>query len=325
MAERQMRMGRALYLVAALAAAACGGSQDSVSPAHGPNDVTAEQIDADPLALLPSSAALLVRVDAASFYKSSSLGSSVAALSDRLLPIGEEAGFLASRDVDQVTAAAYSMQGADVAAVIKGRFDRERIEKAVANHTPTRGGGVIVSSTYAGRNLYTVNNTGFTILTPHTALAGTESGMRRTLDRIKDGHVKRDLPEWMTKTIETDGAAIGIAADFSSQEMTQVTSVLPWLAGIKMARILANFHEPGLNVAGTLTYADAGQAQSASEGLRRAGGMANLIAVTGLFPQLQGLLVSVADANVEVKFALDDQSLRRTLSQVPQWIQGASR
>src|SRR5215472_18953096 len=151
-------MMRKIALLVSLTAFAfgCGGGKDSVT-AKDPSGLTSEQIDADPLALLPGSAVVLAVVDARAFYKSSSVGPQVALIAEKLVPIGDEAGFSPSRDVDRVTVAAYALSGADVAAVVGGRFDTAKIDLAAQNHTPTKGGGTITVSQYAGRTLYTVS------------------------------------------------------------------------------------------------------------------------------------------------------------------------
>ena len=315
---------RSFAVVAALASLpACGGSRDSVGLAHGPNDVTDAQIDADPLALLPSAALVVTNLDARAYFASPTLGPQIAQITEKLMPIGEEAGFSASRDVDRVVAAAYSTQGADVAAVISGRFDAKKIAAAADGHVATKGGGLLVRSEYAGRAVFTVNNVGFTILTPKTALAGTETGIRRALDRIKDGRVKRDLPQWVQDTLQTPGAVTALAADFASQPVTAATMgafPLPWLQGMRTARILGNFAEPGMHVAGTLSYDDEAQALAGADGLRQAGSLANLVAITGLAPQIQGLDVALKGKEVEYKFAVDDRSLRGLLAAVPSFV-----
>jgi hypothetical protein len=302
---------------------ACGGSKDSVGVAHGANDVTEAQIDADPMALLPSSPVIVASVDARAFFASGGVGAQVGQMAEKLMPIGEEAGFSASRDVDKVIAATYSMQGADVAAAISGRFDVAKIEKAAQSHTPTKSGGLLVSSEYAGRTLYTVNNVGFTILTPKTALAGTETGIRRALDRIRDGRVKRDFAPWMITTLETPGAELAVAADFVTQPIASASLgmlPLPWLQGMRMARIVGDFKPPGMTIAGTLTYADEAQAAAAVDGIKQAGSLANVIALTGLTPQIKDLDVKAAASDVQYKFAVDDQSLRGLFAALPSWI-----
>jgi hypothetical protein len=334
MSTRQTRMRAfalagtmALATTAALAvtaATACGGSKDSVT-AKTSNDLTPEQIDADALALLPGSPIAVANVDARAFYGSDTLGGQIGKITEKLLPLGAEAGFVPSRDVDRVVAATYSLQGIDVAAVVTGRFDKDKISKLAQNHTPTKNGGLVVESTYAGRTLFTVNNAGFVILTPHTALAGTETGIRRALDRIKDGRVTRSIKPWIIETLESKGAATAFAADLEGQpiDASALGSMqVPWLVGLKAARILGNFHEPGMSVAGSLTYDNEDHARAGADGVKQVSQIAAVLAVGGIVPSLQNLEVTAEKTSVQYKFAVDDQGLRSLLSRLPSLIGG---
>jgi hypothetical protein len=305
--------------LASLASMGCGGGKDSVT-AKTSNDLTAEQIDGDALALLPGSALAVANVDARAFYGSNTLGGQIGKITEKLLPIGEEAGFVPSRDIDRVVAATYSLQGIDVAAVVTGRFDKDKISKLAQNHTPAKNGGMVVESTYAGRTLFTINNAGFVILTPHTALAGTETGIRRALDRIKDGKVSRSLKPWVIETLETKDAATAFAADLEGQPVDASAlgnMQVPWLVGLKAARILGNFHEPGMSVAGSLTYDNDDHARAGADGVKQVSQVAAVLAVGGIVPSLQGLDVKVEKTSVQYKFAVDDQGLRSLLSRLP--------
>jgi hypothetical protein len=317
-----MLTGRAASLAFCVACVlGCGGAGQGVV-ATSPSELTGAQIDADPLALLPGSPVVVATVDARAFYASGSLGAELAALSEQLAPIGEEAGFKASRDVDRIVLGTYAAEGLDVAAVLSGRFDEAKIKQAADGHARTRAGGVIVASRYTGRSVYAVGDLGFCVLTPRTALTGTQTGIRRVLDRIHDGSTKRELLPWVEKTVETPNAAAALTADFAQPlaEAAIGSFPLPWLRGVKAVRILADFKPPGMHVAGTVTYADASSASSGASGMRQVGTMANLVALTGLAPRLQELSVNTADANVECAFSVDDGSLRNLLGSLPKWI-----
>src|SRR5262245_28262746 len=254
---------------------ACGGDKKEAktpAPDTGMDDA---------IALLPGSAIALGTVDARAFFSSQTFGAELAKLVEKYIPLGQEAGFQASRDVDRVTWASYSYQGIDVAAVVIGKFDEAKIKQVAAQHTPTKGGGLLVASQYAGRDVYTVNNVGFTILSPTKAIAGTESGIRRVLERIKDGRVKRDIAKWMLDSVETPGAAAAVAADFASQPMPAEAMrqvPVPFIQTTKAVRVLLTFKEPGVQTAGSLTYADTAAAQTASDQVKQAAGMSKWLA-----------------------------------------------
>jgi hypothetical protein len=277
----------------------------------------------DALALLPANAIAVGTVDARAFFSSETFGADMGKLVETYVPIGQEAGFAASKDVDRVTFASYSYQGIDVAAIVIGRFDEAKIKQAVANHTANKQGNYLVVSQYAGRDVYTINNIGFTLLDGTHAVAGTESGIRRVLERIKDNRVKRDIPKWMLETVETPGAAAAVAADFATQPMPaevlrQVSPFVPFVNGMKGLRALVSFKPPGTQVAGSLTYADENTAKTMAEQVRGFTKWATVLAAMGV--NIQNIDVKSEASDVQVKLEIDDRTLRGLLQSVPQWI-----
>ena len=89
----------------------------------------------DPLALFSWGALAMFTLDLRAFYASPS-GRTAAQLAVKYFPIGAEANFSASRDLDRVTGGIYSMQGADALAV----FDRtiRRSEKSINSRKTER-------------------------------------------------------------------------------------------------------------------------------------------------------------------------------------------
>jgi hypothetical protein len=298
----------------------CGGSAKDGVSLKGPADV-GQSIDADPLALLPGSAVVLAQADAKAFFASGVVGAQVAQLVEKVIPIGDEAGFKASRDVDTVYAGVYALQGADAVAVLVGRFEEEKIKKAADAHVQLKGGGTLVASQYAGRSVYTIGNVGFSVLTAKTALVGTETGMRRALDRIREGRIKREALPWMVQTLETPGATAAAAADFSGQQIpAQLLQQLPlpWLKDMKAARALASFKENGTQVAGSITYGDAAQAGSAAGQLRQAQSLTALLSLIGL--RIQNMDIQTDQSDVKFSAMVDDQSMRVLVANLPRWL-----
>jgi hypothetical protein len=304
-----------LLLSAFLLLFACGDKKD---PAKSPS--TEPGMD-DALALLPGSPILVGTIDARAFFGSKSFGAELAKLVEMYLPIGQEAGFQASRDVDRVTFASYSYQGVDASAVIVGKFDEAKIKQVAQQQTRMRDGSVIVQSSYMGRDVYTVSNVGFTILSSTHAIAGTEAGIRRVLERIKDKRVRRDIPQWMLQTVETPGAAAAVAVDLGTQPLpAELARQIPvsFVQNMKALRLVATFKEPGLNLAASMTYPDAAAANTASDAVKQAASLSKLLAIFQI--KIQNVEVTVDQADVQVKLAVDDSSLRQLLTSVPQWI-----
>jgi hypothetical protein len=294
---------------------ACGGNKASVTAQQAkPVD-----LDADPASLLPGSAVAVMSLDARAFFASPSFGPQLAQAAEKYFPVGQEAGFSPSRDLARVTCGSYAMQGADVACVLTGQFDPARVQQMADQHVQVKSGGMLVASSYAGRTLYTVNNVGFTVLSPKTVLAGTETGIRRALDRVAAGRIQRDIAPWMSQTLDTQNAPLALAADFGSQQVPQNTGVpIPITQGLRSARLLGNFGPPGLNLAGSLTYPDPATANNASQAIQSQTKLLAFLPLIGV--QVKQFNVTVAQNDVQIMAATDDQSLRNLLTNAPRFM-----
>jgi hypothetical protein len=325
------RTATVFVLAATLALGACGGSAAQQQPptlaTAQPQKVqiTPEMLEKDPLVLFPSGALAMFTIDMRAFYASKSTGPDAAKLAEKYFPVGAEAGFSASRDLDRVTAGVYSMQGADGLATLVGRFDAAKIQKLADEKRQTRGGGLVVASQYAGRTLYTVSDVGFTIVSPHLVLAGTKTTIKRALDRIRDGRVKRDAPAWMLQTLVTPAAAVALAVDTKALPLSSVTGGFPLKGtdGMTALRLLGNFQSPGMHVAGAATYADDAHAKAGATGL------SSLMSSTAFTVISSAVGVSVRDVKItpsqhdaQVTFAVDDASMRNLLERLPALLGG---
>jgi hypothetical protein len=294
---------------------ACGAGQEAVT-AKTAASVSAEQIDADPLALLPGSPLAVVHVDARAIL-SAPYGEAIGRLADKSMPIGEEAGFLPSRDVDAIWAASYATQGLEGVAVLRGKFDEKKLADAAEKRTQVKG-GVLVKSTYADRSVYTVANAGVVVLTAKTALVGSEPAIRRALDRVRAGHLERAIPPWMIDTLATAGAAIAAAADFESQPMPQsVKAQIPvaWLRTVKTAKLVAT-PESGMRVKSRLAFPSPEDAQGAERGLRQVQTLASALSITGLVPKIEDADLKSDGSDVDCSFRVDERGVGALLNRL---------
>ncbi|MCL2725653.1 MAG: hypothetical protein FWD69_14565 [Polyangiaceae bacterium] len=300
-----------ILLVISLCLVACGGKEG-----EGAKVPAAES---DALALLPGNAIGLGTVDARAFFGSQTFGADLAKLVEKYMPIGPESGFQASRDVDRVTFGSYSYQGVDVAAIVVGRFDEAKIKQAATNPTATKTG--FVASQYAGHDIFTTNNAGFTLLSDTMAIAGTESGIRRVLERIQDRRVKRDVAPWMIQTVETPGAAFAVAGDFTTNPlppdvMRQIP--IPFMQNLRAARVVGTFKDQAVQLAGSMTYPDGASAESASQSVSKTLAMSKLFSIFGI--KILASDVKVDASDVQIMLRVDDQSLRQLLASAPLWL-----
>lgn len=303
-----------LVAASALSAVACGGDDSLVLVAG--QRVDSAQLDRDPVSILPAGILMFGYMDAAAMFHSN-LGPDVSSMVQTILPLPPEAGFVPTRDVTKIFAGVYAMQGADFCAVVQGSFDIDAIKRAVDTRAVSLAGVPLVKSRYADNDLYTAGNIGFTVLTPHTALTGNETGMRRALDRIRYGKLSRAVPEWMTNLGRTPGAAFSLGGDLSSQSPGgAAVQSMPFLSGATAIRLVGNFQPPGMNFAGTLSFADQAGAESsasAMESLNSLSGFMNLLAAIGLGMTIPPIKVARKETDVGFTIAMDEGTARTLL------------
>jgi hypothetical protein len=314
-----MQLMRSLVLLLAVVALACGGNTPPAVTATG---VSIEDIDKDPMVLLPSSPLAIMTLDARALADDRTLGKPMAALADKLVPLGEESGFSPSRDVDRITVGSYSLEGVDFAGVLMGKFDADKIQLAAKNHTPTKSGGPIVETKYADHSIYAVANTGFVVISPKTVVFGTDTAIRRSLDRLKSGTLKRDMQPWIYETLETKGAAFAVASDLSTQPNLSQMSLGPvslgFTKGLSVIRAVGNTANGQVNVAGTATWADEAGAKGGADAFRGLVKLATPFTAMGFIPQLQNLKIEPVKNDVQVSFTVDGSQLASVLGKVVQ-------
>lgn len=299
---------RAAALSVTLAAAGCGGGKPEVVTKAGGRELSAAVIDGDPLALLPSQALGIVSIDAPKLF-ASEFGQQFLAIVNQELPLPASANFSPQRDLEHVYVGLYSMTGVDAAAVAVGKFDAQAIAAAADSQAKGPLGQPIVKSSYAGRTLYTAANVGFSVLTEKTVLLGNETGIRRALDRIQEGHIGRSLPKWVETLLGQD-APVVIGVDFAGHPITDaMRTQLPFLQGAETVRAIANFAPPGVNVVGAITYPDAAAAEAGAASARTSydtfRGVSAFTSLFGLGNPVQRLDLRTADKEVQVDAALD--------------------
>jgi hypothetical protein len=294
----------------------CGGGHDVILRTAAGNEATAEDIDREPLWLLPPGGVGWLHLELAP-TSSSELGKYVLADLRARFPLPEAAGFVFERDVARLSLASYSMQGFDFAGVATGRFDAASIESAASEY---KGGALappLVKSSYAGRSLFTAASVGFVILTPQTALFGNETGIRRCLDRIAESRVADDLPPWVKELLVTPNAAFSIGVDLQASPLTAaLAGRLSALRGALTARGLGNFDPPGINCAGTIGHADHDAARATAVALLQAGGSLNVYGrLFGLGQPIQKLETQAVGNDTQLVLAIDGAAVRVLMQQ----------
>jgi hypothetical protein len=116
-----------VFVVVAWLAVACSKKEEIIVESADGAELSAAQIDQDPLALLPSGAIGVFRVDAPQLF-ASEFGQRMNRLVSARVPVPPSAGFDPARDLSVLHIGLYSMQGADFAVVATGNFDPAAIE-----------------------------------------------------------------------------------------------------------------------------------------------------------------------------------------------------
>jgi hypothetical protein len=289
----------------------CGGGREVILRTAAGVEATAEDIDRNPLWLLPPGGVGWLHLEVAPTLQSE-LGKYLLADLEARFPMPEAAGFSFERDVARFSVASYSMQGVDFAGVAMGRFDPGRIEAAALDYKGGPLAPALVKSQYAGRTLFTSGSVGFVILTPRTALFGNDTGIRRCLDRISESRVADDLPAWVKDLLVTPNAAFSLGIDLQQNPFTAALSGrLAALRGASMARGIGNFDPPGVNLAGTISHADHDAARATATALLQAGGSLNIYGrLFGLGQPLRKLETQAIGTDTQVVLAVDGNAVQ---------------
>ena len=313
------------WLLAAWPLLGCSHSEDIIVQTGVGNEPSAVDLDKQPLALLPGGVVGIASVDATQLM-ASPFGGRLLALLNQRLPVPPSAGFEPARDLTHLYLGLYSMQGADLSGVALGKFDKAKIEAAVNGVEKTPQGVPIAKRQYAGRTLYTAAGFGFCLLTDHTALFGNDTGIRRALDRVREGRVRRQTLPWMDKLLDSEKSAPIVAgADLRAQAIPEAASSnLAFLNGLQTMAFVGNFADPGLNLAGTLVYGDEAGAKQGADNVqelaRKLSTYGTLLAIAG-FPQpVRQLQAEAKGKQAAFVVGLEAAALTQLLDKLPDYL-----
>ncbi|RYE93155.1 MAG: hypothetical protein EOO75_05015 [Myxococcales bacterium] len=305
---RAQLLGPLLALTALAASLPACGSKESIVAIGDGKKLSADEIDADPLALLPGGALVIWQADAAALL-ASSMGPQVLRTAQSLVPLTPEMNFEPRRDLKKLYGAGYSMQSADVAMIAQGDFDPDAIKKAADRGALSAAGKPLQKTSYGGNDLYLTGDVGFVVLTRHSLLVGNPAGLRRALDRLRDARVRREIPDWVEELLKTPGAEIVVGADITGQTVAStVSQQLPFVQSLTKIRALGDFKDPGMNLAGSLSYSAPQTAAAGNDQIRNLSAQAsalNLLSFVGISSPLRNLQTSVKDSDVQFIAQID--------------------
>ncbi|MEP7052305.1 MAG: hypothetical protein ABJB12_18205 [Pseudomonadota bacterium] len=322
---RATRWAAALLTAACVAPLpACSNGEDIIVQTGAGKELDAVQIDKEPLALLPGGVVGIASVDTTQLF-ASAFGNRVLALLNQHLPVPASADFQPARDLVHLYLGFYSMQGADMSGVAIGKFDKAKIEAAVNGVEKTPQGVPIAKRQYAGRALYTAGGAGFCVLTETTALFGNDTGIRRALDRIHEGRVRRQTLPWMDKLLSRESAPIIGGADLRAQAIPDAASHnLGFLSGLETMAFVGNFVDPGINLAGTLTYADEAGAKAGAANVeslsQKLGTYGTLLSLMGIPQPVRQLQAQAKGKEAAFVVGLEASAMGELLDKLPSYL-----
>ena len=329
---------RRAFVSALALAVGCGGAPVFV----GGRKTDPRAIDADPLAVLPAGIVLLTYLDLQAAFRSS-IGGDIATLVQTFVPLGADSNFSPSRDTTRFYGGLYGMQGIDYCAVMQGRFDVGSMARAADARAAAGGTTPLVKTRYADSDIYTIENSGFALLTQSTLLCGSETGMRRALDRLRRTTIERAVPRWMTDLTTSPQANIAIAGDFGASTLAapngygraivgledgpaaatpaldMAAARFPFLSGLRVLRAQGAFVPSGMSLVGALTYDTDARAQAGASALARVGDqnpLINLLMSIGLGATIQNPDVAQRGRDVAFVEPVDQALLRAMLGYV---------
>jgi len=309
------------------AVAACASDKNSIVEASLGSEASAAAIDQDPWALLPRGPVGWGYVDAQRLF-ASRFGPTALNLVLRRLPALQAAGFDPKRDLSSMSVGVYSIQGADFIGVLKGSFNRAKIEAHIEQNPVTPLGIPLTKTSYGERTLFMAESIGFCLLTDQTALFGNQMGMRRAIDRVRRGRLERSLPDWLESQLKNSQAPIVTGLNLKENPLSAATrSELPFLNGMATLGVLANFEEPGMNLAGTAQYDDENAARFGAQNLEAFDdylqSMGWVMALFGVAQPLRSLTAEAQGSEARFVAQIDGAAVDRLLVQADGLLPGA--
>lgn len=288
---------------------ACTSEEVVIKTATGV-ELAAADIDAEPLALVPPGSVALVNLQAKELFQST-LGQRFLELARSQFPLPVSVHFEPQRDLERLLIGVYSASGVDFSGVAVGHFDVQAIQNAAAKSEITPLGTPLVAVRYSNWEFYVSANVGFCVLTPKTVIFGNEVGIRRALDRLERGELRvQQVPE-VEALMRNPGAPIALGASNADAALDALIQKTPLAANLRLARVVANLLPPGMNVAGTFTFADVESAQLAKQRIDQTlatfDSAGSVAALFGLSKPMQSYQTNLVELSVQVTIATETQ------------------
>lgn len=296
---------------------ACASNREMIVVTGQGRRASEVEVDRDAFRLLPPGAVVWFRADAAALF-GSDMGEEVSRFMKEALPFASGASIDPQEDIEFVIGAMYATVGSDVVLICKGEFKKEATANAIASKPVSVMNKPIVSVQFSGAQMYVVDQVAMSILTDHTMVFGSQLGVRRVLERVEEARLERTIPGWFESLLEDKASTFQIGIDLDAQPIpATLGEKIGFMKGLRAARILGNFKDPGLNLAGTLTYKTPQEASGAAEELSNMKADLDrydlLIRALGITQPIVRIEAQSTDKDTQVVAALEGRSLSKIL------------
>lgn len=309
-------LGLALAVLLGLGSG-CASNREIITVTAEGRRASEEEVDRDAFRLLPPGAVVWFRVEAPALFGSPA-GAEVGKFMKEALPFATGAGINPKEDVELVVGAMYATVGSDVVLICKGEFEKDATARAIASNPVSVLKKPIVSVQFSGAEMYVVDQVAMSILTDQTMVFGSQLGVRRVLERVEEHRLERSVPVWFDALVEEGASAAQIGIDLDAEPIpATLGEKVGFMKGLRAARILGNFEDPGLNLAGTLTYRTPQDSKQAAEALS---GIKDdldryelLIRALGISQPLRRVEAAATDKDTQVVAAIEGDALAQLM------------
>lgn len=296
---------------------ACASSREVISITAEGRRAPEAEVDGDAFRLLPPGAVVWFQADAEALFDSD-VGDEVSKFLKEVLPFASGASIDPKEDIEVVIGAMYASVGSDVVLICKGEFEKEVTAKAISSKPVSVKNKPIISVQFSGAQMYVVDQVAMSILTDQTMVFGSQLGVRRVLERVEEDRLARTIPGWFEGLLEDRASAFQIGIDLDAQPIpATLGEKIGFMKGLRAGRVLGNFKDPGLNLAGTLTYKTPQEASQAAQTLSTIKEDLDryelLIRALGITQPLRRVEAQATDKDTQVVAAIEGSGLAKIL------------
>ncbi len=296
-----------------LALAACSAPKEIVVVTAAGQKAIFDEVDRSPWALLPGGAVAWLHLTMSELQKAE-YGPTLIQIFEERFQFAEDADVHWASDVDSISGAAYATVSLDWLLIARGRFKKSQINSKTPPSSQSLSGLDVRERDYAGERMLTSGKVAFCVLTDQTIALGSETAVRRVIEKVVEGRLRSSIPSWFSELLGTEQNPLTLGLDLDSNPVPGVLkSQLAFTDGLRAARVVGNFEKPGLNLSGAMTYSKPVRAKQAAEYLKKQESQLRryslLLRMMQLPQPIQRLQAEATDKHLQLAIELKGDSL----------------